>query len=68
MSAGSVLFSLTPSSELLVCRPNGDAFQELARYKVSDSPTYAYPIPVGNRIYIKDNNALTMWTLKWMSS
>ncbi len=64
VSAGPVLFGLTPSSELLVYQPNGDAFQELARYKVSDTPTYAYPIPVGNRIYIKDNDSLTMWTLK----
>jgi outer membrane protein assembly factor BamB len=63
VSAGPVLMGLTPSSELLVYQPSGEAFKELARYKVAETPTYAYPIPVGNRIYVKDQNSLTMWSL-----
>jgi hypothetical protein len=26
--------------------------------------TYAYPIVAGNRIYIKDDNAVTLWTIE----
>lgn len=55
---------LSPSSELVVYAPKSDSFQELARYKVATTPTYAYPVPVGNRIYVKDENSLTMWSLK----
>ena len=62
--AGSVLIGLSPASELLVYQPDGGEFKELARYKVSDTPTYAYPIPVGNNIYVKDKDSLTMWSLK----
>jgi len=64
VSAGSVLLGLSPSSELVVYQPNGDEFRELARYKVSETPTYAYPIPVGDRIYVKDQDSVTMWSLK----
>ncbi len=64
VSAGSVLMGLTPGSELVVYQPNGEEFKELARYKVAETPTYAYPIPVGNRIYVKDQASLTMWSLK----
>ncbi len=63
VSAGPVLLGLTPSSELVVYQPEANEFKELARYKVSDNKTYAYPIPVGNRIYVKDDDSLTMWTL-----
>ncbi len=62
--AGSVLLGLTPASELVVYPADGSGFTELARYKVSETPTYAYPVPVGNRIYIKDKDALTMWEVK----
>lgn len=64
VSAGPVLMGLSPSSELVVYAPKSDSFQELARYKVATTPTYAYPVPVGNRIYVKDENSLTMWSLK----
>ncbi len=64
VSAGKVLLGLTPSSELIVYEPNGDEVKELAKYKVSEKKTYAYPIPIGNRIYVKDDDSLTLWTLK----
>ncbi len=63
VAAGSVLIGLTPTSELFVYDANGKEFKELARYKVSETPTYAYPILVGNRIYVKDKDSLTMWTV-----
>ena len=63
VSAGPVLMGLTPAAELVIYEPSSASFKELARYKVADGQTYAYPVPLGNRIYIKDKNSLTMWTL-----
>ena len=63
VDAGSVLIALNPSGQLVVFEPNNTEFRELARYKVADRDTYAYPILVGNRIYIKDKSSLTLWTL-----
>src|ERR1041385_2166389 len=58
VDAGSVLMALTPSSELIVFEPNDKAYKEVARIKVADSPTHAYPVPSGNRLFIKDQDAV----------
>jgi outer membrane protein assembly factor BamB len=64
VDAGSVLFALTPASQLVVFEPGEKAFKELARIKVADSATYAYPIVAGNRIFIKDQNSVTLYTVQ----
>jgi hypothetical protein len=64
VDAGSVLLALTPGSELIAFQPDSKAFTELARIKVADSPTHAYPVVSGNRIFIKDKESLTLWTVE----
>ncbi len=64
VDAGSVLVALTPSSELLVFEPSNQEYKELARYKVSDSDTYAYPVLAGSRIYVKDQDSVALWTVE----
>src|SRR5262249_9104600 len=54
VDAGSVLIALTPSPNLIVYETNNKEFKEIARYKVGESDTYAYPILSGNRIFVKD--------------
>jgi outer membrane protein assembly factor BamB len=63
VDAGSVLLALTPTSELIVFAPSDKQFTEQARIKVADTPTYAYPVVSGNRVYIKDKDSLTLWTI-----
>jgi outer membrane protein assembly factor BamB len=63
VDAGSVLLALTPSSELIAFAPGDKAYTELARIKVSGSPTYAYPVVSGNRIFIKDQDSLALCTI-----
>jgi hypothetical protein len=63
VATGSALVGLTPASQLFVYEPNGSEYKELARYKVAETPTYAYPLLSGNRIYIRDKDSLTMWTV-----
>ncbi len=64
VDAGSVLLALTPSSELIAFKPGDKEYAEVARIKVAESPTYAYPIVSGNRIFIKDQDAVTLWTIE----
>jgi outer membrane protein assembly factor BamB len=64
VDAGPVLFALTPASQLTVFEPSDKGFKQLAKYKVSETPTYAYPVLSGNRIFIKDRDALTLWTIE----
>jgi outer membrane protein assembly factor BamB len=64
VDAGSVLLALTPAAQLIVFAPSGTEFKQLASYKVADEGTFAYPIVSGNRIYIKDKDAVTLWTIE----
>jgi len=63
VDAGSVILALTPSSELVAFQPNEKSYTELARIKVADSPTYAYPVISGKRIFVKDQNSVALFTL-----
>jgi outer membrane protein assembly factor BamB len=64
VDAGPVLFALTPSAELVVFAPSDKEFKQLAKYKIGDSDTYAYPVIAGNRIYVKDRSNLILWTIE----
>lgn len=64
VDAGSVLFALTPSAQLVVFEPTDKEFKQLASYKVADRETHAYPIVTGNRIYVKDRDSVTLWTIE----
>jgi outer membrane protein assembly factor BamB len=66
VDAGSVLMAQTAAkgAKLLVFEPNPKEYTELAAYKVSDTEVYAYPILTGNRIYIKDQNSVILYTVE----
>jgi outer membrane protein assembly factor BamB len=63
VDAGSVLAALTPNDQLIFFQPSDKAFLEAARYKVATTPTYSYPVLAGNRIYIKDEESVILWTI-----
>lgn len=63
VDAGPVLVALTPTARLVVYEPSEKEFKELANYKVADSDTYAYPVLDGNRLFIKDRDSVTLWTV-----
>ena len=64
LDAGSVLLVLPNNSELIAYKPSSEGYTELARVKVADTSTYAHPVISGNRIYVKDEKSLIMWTIK----
>ncbi len=64
IDAGTVLIALSAKSQLIVFKPGPGKYIELAQYKVSETPVYAHPLIAGNRIYIKDEDTLSLWTIK----
>jgi outer membrane protein assembly factor BamB len=64
VDAGSVVLALDDKSELTAFKPNNKQYEELARIKVAKSPTFAYPVVAGKRLFVKDRDALTMWTIE----
>ncbi|MBN1505450.1 MAG: PQQ-like beta-propeller repeat protein [Sedimentisphaerales bacterium] len=60
VDAGSCLLALPNNSELIVYKPSGTQYEEVVKIKVSDTPTYAHLVLAGNRIFVKDQENLTM--------
>ncbi len=63
VGAGSCLIALTNDSQLIVFKPDGKAYSEIKRYKVAETVTNAHPVIAGNRIFIKDQETVTMWAI-----
>jgi outer membrane protein assembly factor BamB len=64
IDAGPVLIAISSISNLVVFKPDGKAYSQLALIKVSDNSVYAHPILSGNRIFIKDNDSLVLYSVK----
>jgi outer membrane protein assembly factor BamB len=64
VDVGSILIGLTPNSQLIAFQPTDKAYIEVARIKVADTPTYTSPVPWGNRLFVKDQDAVILWTIQ----
>jgi outer membrane protein assembly factor BamB len=60
VDAGACLLTLPNDSELLVFKPSGKQYEEVARIKVAETATYAYPVIAGNRIFVKDEDSVAL--------
>ena len=63
VDCGSVIIGLPSTANLIVMKPEPAAYSEIAKYKVSETPVYAFPIISGNKIYIKDAESLILYSL-----
>jgi len=63
VKAGDLLFLLNNDGDLIVARTNRTGFTQVTRYEVSDSTTWAQPTISGNRVFIKDDSHVTLWTV-----
>jgi len=63
VAAGKFLFLLTDAADLIVVRSDVKQFEVLKKYSVADSPTWAHPVILGNRILIKDVSSLALLSL-----
>ncbi len=64
VDAGSCLLALPSTSELIAFNANGSRYEQLAAIKVAETATYAHPIIAGNRIFIKDEDSVTLYTVQ----
>lgn len=64
VKSGDLLFFLHEDARLVVARGSAAGLERLKTYSVADSATWAQPTLSGNRIFIKDVAALTLWTTK----
>lgn len=63
IDCGSVIIGLPSTSNLIVFKPESAVYTEVARYKISETPVYSFPIVTGNMIYIKDAETLMLYKI-----
>ena len=63
VDCGGVLIGLPSTGNLIIFKPEPAAYSEVTRYKVSETPVYAYPVISGNAIYIKDAESLILYNI-----
>jgi len=64
VDAGPVLLALTSKSQLTAFEPSEKQYNELTTLKVADKQTYAYPVLSGNRLFVKDQDSVTLWAIE----
>jgi outer membrane protein assembly factor BamB len=62
--AGPNLVVLTTDGELLVVRRSPERYEEVKRYTVAESETWAQPALVPGGILVRDARGLTLWGLR----
>ena len=61
---GSVIIGLASTGNLIVFKPDPEKYTETAKYKVTETAVYAFPVISGSTIYVKDAESLIMYTIK----
>lgn len=64
VDCGPVIIGLPSTGNLIVMKPDPKAYTEVAKYKVAETPVYAFPVISGNLIYIKESENLIMYRLE----
>ena len=64
VKSGDLLFFLHEDARLVVAKGGAAGLERLKTYSVAESATWAQPTLSGNRIFIKDVAALTLWTTR----
>ena len=62
-NAGANLLVLTTDGDLIVAKRNPDKYEELQRYKVGDTPTWAQPVLLKDAVIVRTADAVTRWGL-----
>jgi outer membrane protein assembly factor BamB len=63
VDCGSVLIGMPSTGNLIVFKADPASYSEVARYKVSETPVYTFPIVSGSNIYIKNAESLILYGL-----
>jgi hypothetical protein len=49
---------------MIVFKPSEKAYEEVAKIKVSDTPTYSHPVLTGNKVIVKDKESVALLAIE----
>jgi outer membrane protein assembly factor BamB len=64
VDCGSVIIGFPSTGNLIVFNADPKAYKEITKYKVAETPVYAFPIVSGNVVYVKDAESLTSYRIE----
>lgn len=64
LNLGDVILTLPATGNLIVYQPNPEKYQPVKIYKIAETEVYAHPLLSENKIFVKDENFLTCWSVK----
>jgi outer membrane protein assembly factor BamB len=62
IAAGDLLMATTTEGELVIARRDAAKFDPIKRYTIAESPVWAYPVPAGRGVLIKDAEKVAYWS------
>jgi outer membrane protein assembly factor BamB len=64
LTDGELLFFLTTDAQLIVASASRAGFESAQSYAVAESPTWAHPVILDNRVLVKDESNLALWSVE----
>ena len=64
VSAGTHLVVLTTDGELIVARRSPERYEEVRRYDLSDTQTWAHPALAPDSLVVRDLESVAVWSLR----
>jgi outer membrane protein assembly factor BamB len=63
LDSSTTLYALTPDAQLLIAKPTAKGLNEIRRYEVAQSPTWAHPVVLADGFLIKDLKTIARWSV-----
>jgi outer membrane protein assembly factor BamB len=60
VDVGACLLALPNDAELLVFKPSDKGYEEIAKIKVAETATHAYPVVTGKRMFVRDQEMVAL--------
>jgi outer membrane protein assembly factor BamB len=64
LNLGKYILALPATGNMIVYEANPAKFTEVVTYDVADTEVYSHPVLAGDKIYVKDAEMFTCWSVK----
>ncbi len=64
LMSATTLYTLLADGQLLIAKPTAKGLNEIRRYEVAESPTWAHPVILPDGVLIKDLKSLARWSIQ----
>jgi outer membrane protein assembly factor BamB len=61
LAGSGTLYALIADGQIVVAKPTAKGLNEIRRYEVAQSPTWAHPVVLGDGVVIKDLRSVARW-------